>query len=304
MLGAFVNRFGSLLDRRFLLGSWFPSLCGALLLCGAYALAHGRRTSVEKWTDLGAVAQTWLGIAAVAGVTLIAFLLHVAPVIRLFEGYPLPSKIKEWGRLRQTRRRDRLSEGASLRAYPRNSRLIRPTRLGNLLTAAEEHSYQRYRIDAVIWWPRFTPVLPQTFRDQLDEALLPLTSLTSLTLSLAVSGGTGTAFLAASGHGTAAATLGTAATLVAVVTYRAALAQAGHYAECVRTTFDLYRHDVLTAMRIAPQDDLVAERRQWEQLTQWLYRGEPPADPLRYTHPSEPMPCRRDGAPGPEARGQ
>jgi len=290
VLGAFVNRFGSLLDRRFLLGSWFPSLCGALLLCGAYTLTHGWRTSATEWNGLGAVAQTWLGIAGVAGVTLIAFLLHVAPVIRLFEGYPLPSMIKEWGRSRQTRRRGRLSEGASLRAYPRNSKLIRPTRLGNLLTAAEEHSYQRYRIDAVIWWPRFTPVLPQTFRDQLDEALLPLTSLTSLTLSLSVSGGIGTAFLVASGHWAPAAVLGTATTLVAVMTYRAALAQAGQYAECVRTAFDLYRHDVLTTMRIAPPDDLVAERRQWEQLTQWIYRGEPPADPLQYTHPSGPVP--------------
>ncbi|MFE0172259.1 hypothetical protein ACFWZ2_08060 [Streptomyces sp. NPDC059002] len=288
MLGAFVNRFGSLLDRRFLLGSWFPSLCGALLLCGAYALAHGWRTSVAQWHGLGAAAQTWLGIAGAAGVTLIAFLLHVAPVIRLFEGYPLPSWIKEWGRSRQTLRRDRLPESASLRAYPRNSQLIRPTRLGNLLTAAEEHSYQRYRIDAVIWWPRFTPVLPQTFRDQLDEALLPLTSLTSLTLSLSVSGGTGTVFLVSSGHGVAAAVLGAATALVAVVAYRAALAQAGQYAEAIRATFDLYRHDVLTTMRIAPPDDLVAERRQWEELTQWIYRGEPPADPLRYTHPSEP----------------
>ncbi|MDF3148025.1 MULTISPECIES: hypothetical protein [unclassified Streptomyces] len=287
MFGAFVNRFGSLLDRRFLLGSWFPALCGALLVAGAYAPARGWRTTAGDWDRAGGAAQLWLGVVAVTAITLVAFLLHVAPVVRLFEGYPLPSWIKTRGRSRQSARRGRVSEADSLRTYPRNSDLIRPTRLGNVLTAAEEHAYLRYRIDAVVWWPRFAPVLPQVFRDQLDEALLPLISLTSLALALSAGGVAGSVLLAAGGHWAGAVIYLAATALLAVLAYAGALAQAGRYAACVRAAFDLYRHDVLAAMRIAQPDDLIAERHRWEELTQWIYRGEPPRRPLEYTEPPE-----------------
>lgn len=285
MYGAFINRFGSLLDRRFLLGSWFPALCGSLLLGTAYALAHGWRKTIKEWEGFGAPAQLWLGVVAVAAVTLIAFLLHVAPIIRLFEGYPWPGRIKRWGLKRQTTRKERASEAVSLRDYPRNRELIRPTRLGNLLTAAEEHSYLRYRIDAVVWWPRFVPVFAQVFRDQLDEALLPLIALTTFSLALSAGGTAGAILLVFSGHCAGGLLYAGASLAVATLAYRAALAQAGWYASCIRAGFDLYRHEMLVAMKLTPPTDLIAERRQGEELTQWIYRGEPPADPWLYAHP-------------------
>ncbi len=288
MFGSYVNRIGSLLDRRFLIGAWFPALCGALLIGSAYVISHGVRKSINDWNALGQAAKLTVSIAAIAAVTLIAFILHVAPIIRLFEGYPLPSRIKKRVQSRQITRRDRLSEMASLRRYPRNRSLIRPTRLGNILTAAEEHSYLRYRIDAVVWWPRVAPILPQVFRDQLDEALLPLMALINSALTVALGGVTGGVLLAIHYRWIPAIVFCIVSVLLGVLTYYSAVSQAGQYAGCIRAAFDLYRHDVLTAMHMSLPADLSAERHQWEDLTQWIYRGEPPQYPLLYNHSCTP----------------
>ena len=160
MFGTFINRIGSLLDRRFLIGSWFPALCGAFVVAAAGVIAVGWGSAMDKWKSLDGAAQVLLGAAALMAVTLAAFVLHVLPVIRLFEGYAMPAVVKELAARRHRLRRDRVPEVVSLRTYPRDSALIRPTRLGNVITAAEEHAFLRYRLDAVVWWPRLAPVLP------------------------------------------------------------------------------------------------------------------------------------------------
>lgn len=285
MFGTFVNRIGTLLDRRFLVGSWLPALCGLLVATTAYAVAHGWRRTTAEWTGLGGPAQIWLGVAALALVTLGGFLLHVTPVIRLFEGYPLPGRLRRWGSRRQEKRRAKAGEVTSLRWYPRNRELIRPTLLGNVLTAAEEHPYLRYRIDAVVWWPRVAPVLPQVMRDQLDEALLPLVSLLNFALAFGIGGFASAVTLAVSAKWTYAV-LCLAGTIFAVlVAYYCALPQARSYADTLRAAFDLYRHEVLKTMHVPLPDDLVAERKRWEELTQWVFRGEPLQ--LEYDHPSD-----------------
>lgn len=276
MLGTFVNRISGLFDRRFLIGSWFPALSGGILLANILIFAYGWNKVSRMWAALGTGPQVWASVTAVTGITMLAFVLYVAATIRLFEGYGLPPPIAALGRRRQAARRARLPESSSLRAYPRDRALIRPTRLGNILTAAEEYSYLRYRIDAVIWWPRLAAVMPASFRDQLDETLLPLVTLTNISLILMADAAASGIWLAAGMRWTAALLAFAALVITAFLAYLAALSAASSYAECVRTASDLYRSDVLSAMHLPLPRDLIAERYLWEALTQWIYRGEPP----------------------------
>jgi hypothetical protein len=315
LLGTFVNRISGLFDRRFLIGSWFPSLSGGVLLANILIFARGWARVSRMWAGLGAGPQIWVSISAVAGVTMLAFVLYVAATLRLFEGYGLPAPVAAFGRRRQSARRAGLPENSSLRAYPRDRALIRPTRLGNVLTAAEEYSYLRYRMDAVIWWPRLAAVMPASFRDQLDETLLPLVTLTNLSLILMVDAAASGIWLAVDARWIAALLSFAALMVTAFLAYLASLSAAGSYAECVRTAFDLYRSDVLSAMRLPLPTDLIAERHLWEALTQWVYRGEPPQhapvlgegkvlgdDAFRYVHPQKDEiaedPPRAQNAPG------
>ncbi len=53
---------------------------------------------------------------------------------------------------------------------PARSDRLMPTRLGNILRAAEDRSSEKYGLDAVICWPRFWLVLPDGVKAELSEA--------------------------------------------------------------------------------------------------------------------------------------
>jgi hypothetical protein len=163
--------------------------------------------------------------------------------------------------------------------FPRDSALIKPTRLGNMLSAAEEHPYQLYRLDAVLWWPRLTPLLPGKFRRQIDAALTPVVALLNLSLVLglfALGGGTTLLF---NGHlwkgGILIMSIGLA---LAWVCYRGALNQARDYGDMIRASFDLYRHEIFPKLHLATPDNLVRERVLWDAMNHWLYFYTPPWD--------------------------
>jgi hypothetical protein len=54
--------------------------------------------------------------------------------------------------------------------FPVRSDRLMPTRLGNILRAAEDRSGEKYGLDAVICWPRFWLVLPDGVKTELSEA--------------------------------------------------------------------------------------------------------------------------------------
>jgi hypothetical protein len=65
--------------------------------------------------------------------------------------------------------------------FPREPEAIMPTRLGNVLRAAELYSLDRYRLDSVVVWPR----LESTFEDGLPDQILD--AKTSLDLMVTLS---------------------------------------------------------------------------------------------------------------------
>jgi hypothetical protein len=68
----------------------------------------------------------------------------------------------------------RLSRG--IRRRPAARQLFMPTRIGNLLRAAETRPYAKYGLDSVAVWPRLWLVLPDTTRQELAAARASLDS--------------------------------------------------------------------------------------------------------------------------------
>ena len=62
----------------------------------------------------------------------------------------------------------------TLRQYPTQEYDFLPTHLGNILRAAERRPYDRYGLDAIVCWPRFWLLLPESARKELQEARLTL----------------------------------------------------------------------------------------------------------------------------------
>jgi len=161
--------------------------------------------------------------------------------------------------------------------FPRNSKLLKPTRLGNVLAAAEEYSFQLYWLDAVIWWPRLAPLLPDDFRVQVDTALTPMLMMLNLSLTFTLIDlmGAGIVILF-HWHWLLFATILIVGLLLAWACYMAAISQAVDYGNWIRVAFDLYRHEPLKKMHIPIPDNLLEERRLWASLNEWLYKYTPP----------------------------
>ncbi len=275
------------------------------------------------WTLLRALARslTPQGWALYVGLPLMALVLVSAQLmrlteerwLRLLEGYDWPRALhglRRWLLLRQQRkqeavRRELQALGSQVQEALREGRLdlplaeryarldtlrytfpqgfVLPTRLGNLLRAAEEYAEHRYGLNAVLVWPRLWLLLLQEVRETLAQAyqrllaavrawawgLTFLLTWTPLTAWQAWRFGGGWAWLAP------AAALGTG-WLWMRLAYRLAVARAVVFGELVRAAFDLYRmglYDALGWPRPSPEEEKEAGKR----LTAFLWRGERPS---------------------------
>ena len=146
---------------------------------------------------------------------------------------------------------------------------IRPTALGNVITAYQEYAFKRYGIEAEVFWPRLRAVIPQSFFDLVQEPRILLDFAVTMASLLVV--------LAA-----AAAALGpwlTYQPLTWIVTilvclasawffYRVAVSAADRFGEFVRACFDLYRLDLMASLHRPPPPNTTVERAQWLELSQ------------------------------------
>ncbi len=168
--------------------------------------------------------------------------------------------------------------------YPRDPLLLKPTKLGNVLAAAEEYSMQLYKLDAVIWWPRLAPLLPDAFRAQVDVALIPMLAVLNLSLVftlIAFIGGGSAILLGPNWLLFIISIIGCC--FLARASYRAAVSQAVDYGNWIRVAFDLHRHEILKQMHIPVPDNLIEETLLWTSLNNWVYKFTPPWDTARTT---------------------
>lgn len=279
-----------------------------LLLPGAAFLAFGLLTLIVRF-GYAPLAQALTTIPAPIGFLLAAaglFFIVLSgwvvqrlslPMLRLFEGYwgwVFARLSRYWGQrfarqiaaLRQRRqalaqRYDQLTPAeqaeyarldAELPTYPVQAELFLPTRLGNLLRAAEEYPRLRYGLEMYIVWPRLWLLLPETTRDELSAAREALdASARRMVWSILCAAWVMFVWWAP-----------LAAIAMAVFSYWSMLADAGVYGELLRAAYDLHRGELYKALRWELPLDPEKEIAQGQALTEYLQRGNaPPGFKLR-----------------------
>jgi hypothetical protein len=288
MIDAALGRVTGWLHPREILSLLLPSLAFWAVVGLLVVHRFGWLSVRQWWTDMDAASRTVLVAAAAGGLLLFTLLLAqlLVPLTRLFEGYWRPGRLGRrlaaWGAARQQRtwdalvqRRDATAYRVRYQRFPADREAAMPTRLGNVLRAAESYAAdpRRYGIDAVFFWPRLYPLLSEPLRAELAATRADVDRmLVTATLSLVLAVGTAVAGGAAhlTWPGRVGIVLGSLVT--GRVAYLGAVSAAVPYAELIRSGFDLHRRDLLAAVGLSAPESLSEERALWKALGQQLYR--------------------------------
>jgi hypothetical protein len=261
----------------------------------ARASRQGWISILQAWAGelrgLPAVVQAALVVGLLLGVALSAVLVQAAtvPVLRWLEGYwpgwlgplgrwrvrRLSSKLdRDARRLRELAVKgvDRLST-AELALYLRLDHQRRrvparperrmPTRLGNVLRAAEGRPDAHFGLEATICWPRLWLLLPDTARAEVRAARSRLNAAAQVWLW-------GALFVVWAVWAWWALPLGV---LVAVVAYGQMVRAASVFGDLMESCFDLYRRVLYDSLRWPPPANPAEERQRGRDLTRYLWRG-------------------------------
>lgn len=224
------------------------------------------------------------------------------PMLRLFEGYWTPDLINRYGWLRaiwpfryiqsglakwkqkkwEARFRGEYQDLAGrlsslsdldlqryshldaelLVAFPKNKQLFLPTRIGNLLRAAEEYPQYWYGLQAGVTWPRLWLILPEFVQKEIGEARRSLDSaVTWMTWAILFSAWVGITRWAV-----------VISLLAAFVILRKVYGAAMIYGELIRSCYDLHRFSLYKSLCWPLPKTPKDEREQGEQITLFLRR--------------------------------
>lgn len=150
-----------------------------------------------------------------------------------------------------------------LHQFPEKDHDFLPTRLGNILRAAERRPYHRYGLDAIICWPRLWLILPEATKKDIQTAQSELNNAVRLCLW-------GVLGL---GWGIWSWKIISIALLSFLFAYNWAITAAITYGELIEASFDLHRKLLYQALGWKKPDDPKEERRVGQQLTNYLWRG-------------------------------
>jgi len=305
MLGTFLDKATGLLDRNFLLAYWFPVFVSASLALLIYIWVFGWVTAVEWWQqDLltkdregGFYAQLLIMAGALVLITVLAYLLQpfTRTIIRIYEGcWPLRLRrwfisLPKWGEgwvwMEKSKKRRQAEKIGDWSAYnnlhvqlfndfPTKADRLMPMRLGNVLRAAEDYSKSSYGMDSIFWWPRLFPLMPEAVQKDIDESLTPMVAMLNFSSLIVVVALCSFAYLSQMGQWWRGLLVIVGGIILALASYRAAVAQAQSYGERIRSAIDLYRFDLLKSLHQALPKTLSKEAELWEQLMLWLYNGD------------------------------
>ena len=259
---------------------------------------HGWDAAVAEFQKLQEPLPLMLGILVLLTVAASGFVVQQFDftVLRLLEGYwpewlnPLTNRLVQ-GQRRRFKRLDQqlqalnrqglttltpqereayIQADLDLGEFPELGRLL-PTRLGNMLRAAEDHCAVKYGLDAIICWPRLWLLLPEATKTELSQARQHLNG----TVRIWVWGmlfliwaplfgvwwplllGLGTAWLA----------------------HRWLIQAARVYGDLIEAAFDLYRLQLYQALRWPLPSTPAEERALGQTLTDYLWHGSDQGSP-------------------------
>jgi hypothetical protein len=279
-----LERAASILERRFLKNAllpvalFFPSvvipfLLGRSALDAVLRFWQRQSTELKLLEVIGYFALVWFLAAVVQS--------QWRNIIRLFEGYPLQRFLpvvaaiaKRWHQGQLHRLVGDEQWAKRYYAYPPEEDDIMPTRLGNILRAAEYYPKHRYGADTILLWPRMSHVIPREHLNDIEEARASLEFILVVALWCYSFGIASLVLLTLFGSDPMlAALLFTAGVTGAYAAYASALRLADEYGDQLRSGFEVYRHDLLERLKIKIPDGPDEERKTWEELRYWLGQG-------------------------------
>jgi hypothetical protein len=175
--------------------------------------------------------------------------------------------------------------------YPGNLEDVLPTKFGNTLRAAEDHAVQRYGFDGVTFWPRLVHVIPDGYRSTIDNTRNELSFLVNMSiLSILFSclcilaifltlGSTNVLSLdPAIFWGVAKSALkylfaAAAGALICGFFYNASIISLGSFTLTIRSSFDLFRRDLLKKLEIVRPNNFDEEFDTWSNLNELIMLG-------------------------------
>jgi hypothetical protein len=288
-----LAQLSTVFRRRFLFNALLPTLVfGSLLAAVVVASVSSLHSLGAWWVELDVLSKALTVLAYLAAVWFLAGAVasQWRGIVRIFEGYPairifgvqIPGVAWHKARMRQLWGAEgETVEPDAHEAYPRyplteDEEEILPTRLGNILLAAERYSLSRYGMDSIYFWPRLFPLLPEQFKNDYEEFILnyqlPLV-IAFESMMVAVLGG----FIILSTEGSALLFVlwFGGGSLIAYFFYALSLSNAEEMGEQQRTAFDLYRHLLLEQW--PTPEDVKDECAAFNEIQEFIVSNMPPS---------------------------
>lgn len=296
MFAEFWKSLGGSFEKRWLTNLFGPALVfwgGGLWV---WAQLTGTQSALKTWQGYATEEQIFYGAAGLLLVFFTAILIEsfAATLLRLYEGYwprwpgsarrraadlrekqerrrVLRAKVVT-GQATQADRAELARLDTELAHRPRDPERSMPTRLGDILRAAEDYARERYGLDPIIFWPRLFPQLSEALRQALGTAQdqLDLTLRLS-TLTLLYGAIWSIVVIVQKQWGVLWWTL--PALPLTWLFWRAAHQAATSYAGLFRSAFDLHRFDVYESLHWPPPTSPETEKAQGAELILFLNEG-------------------------------
>ncbi|MDQ7904399.1 hypothetical protein RB614_07665 [Phytohabitans sp. ZYX-F-186] len=283
MIDSFLDRATSVLERRFLTNAFLPVL--VLLPAAALPCLMQDRRLDRLIATFNPLPLATKALVAAGYFTFCWFLAVIVAsqwrnVIRLFEGYPLA----RWPALDEAGKRWHRARSAALDAddgewftlyieYPASHEVL-PTRLGNVIRAAERYPLYRYEADLILVWPRLLQVLPRESVQDAEDSRATLEFLLVLSLWFVGFGILSPVVAAVVGSSAVVAlvcfVIGAGGAYAA---YLSGISAASEYGEHLRALFDTHRLTLLEQLRIPPPQTPDDEQDRWRELGDFVGRG-------------------------------
>jgi hypothetical protein len=164
-------------------------------------------------------------------------------------------------------------------SLPHDVRRVAPTAFGNAYAIAEEYAYERYGVDAVLFWTRLRELMHDSVASHSERITQQKTAL-DLSLNFAfICGALSleamlTLRLGPRGHEGLLLSLVLINVVLFVSFYSASVNAVRTLGELIKNSFDCHRALVLKAFNLKTPDKLIAEQAVWVQLAAFIRRGD------------------------------
>jgi hypothetical protein len=185
--------------------------------------------------------------------------------------------------------------------FPSDRSQVMPTSFGNILKAAEFYSAERYQLDSVTFWPRLVHVIASSYHSRISETRNQLSFMVNCSVLSLLFGMV--SWLAAlyqvalrillerniltplyfiqinlapriyEERAIIYLMIGTVSLIFVFLFYRASLVSVSEFGGMIRSSYDLFRFDLLKALHFKLPEDSRSERELWEEIGQVVMKG-------------------------------